>query len=52
MCDMSDFFERAGEVWAIRSRDGERMLPVLFCPFCGNRIEYGHCEKENEEERE
>ena len=52
MCDMSDFFERVGEVWAIRTRDGKQMLPVLFCPFCGNKIEYEHYRKENKEEKE
>ena len=38
-CDLSEFFERRGQFWVMVSKDG-RELPVLFCPFCGERIPY------------
>ena len=46
-CDLSEFFDKVGEFWVFRAKDG-RTLPVLFCPFCGERIPYGEL-KENKE---
>ena len=38
-CDLSDFFEEKGGVYFMRAKDGE-VFPVLFCPLCGERIDY------------
>ena len=43
-CGLDDLFEKKGRFWVVRTRDGT-VLPVLFCPFCGERIDY----KEGEE---
>lgn len=46
-CDLDDYFERVGRYWVFRDRNGDP-LPVLFCPFCGERIDYGHEDKDKE----
>lgn len=35
---MDMFFDKVGDLWMARSKDGEVALPVLFCPFCGQRM--------------
>lgn len=35
---MDMFFDKVGDLWMARSKDGEVALPILFCPFCGQRM--------------
>ena len=44
-CDMSDYFEKIGRYWVIRNKDGEP-LPIFYCPFCGQKIDYDNEDKE------
>lgn len=34
-CDLSMYFEKVGDSWWARSRDGQHALPILYCPICG-----------------
>ncbi len=47
-CDLSNFFERSGKWWFARGKDGE-VIPILFCPVCGKKIDY---DSENKEAKE
>lgn len=39
-CDLSNWFANVGGIWMMTGNDGTT-LPILYCPFCGERIEYG-----------
>lgn len=47
-CDLSGFFERVNGIYVMKDRDG-RVFPVLFCPFCGVKVDYDLEEKEEKE---
>lgn len=38
-CDLSMYFEKAGDLWWAKSKDGRHSLPILFCPICGRRLD-------------
>ena len=38
-CELDGVFEKVNGVYVVRTVTGE-MLPVLFCPLCGTRIDY------------
>ena len=38
-CNMSDIFEKIGDLYYFTGKDGKK-YPVLFCPFCGQKVEY------------
>lgn len=37
-CALEDWFEKIGDLYYMRSKDGEHTLPVLFCPLCGRKM--------------
>ena len=38
-CGLDDIFEKVNGIYVVRAKDGT-LIPVLFCPLCGTRIEY------------
>ena len=46
-CDLSDVFEKVGDVYIVRDRNG-RPIPMLYCPMCGERIPYDSLRKDKE----
>lgn len=38
-CNLDGVFEKVGELYVVRNIKGEP-IPVLFCPMCGQKIDY------------
>ena len=46
-CTFDGMFEKMGKYWVIKDKDGAAW-PVLYCPICGAKIDYGEEEKKEE----
>ena len=38
-CDLSGFFETVNGIYVMKDGEG-RVFPVLYCPFCGVKVDY------------